>query len=305
MGRLQILANLSVRQKLWGGFGILLTLILVISALSYRSLFKVEDKLGLVVQKLQPTMLASQDLSQALTHASASLGLYLLAQDDNAKSDYQQDLKKIDKALAQLQERLRGNTDKASTDALKSLEGLVKRFKAYEPQMIKLVDDPMTNVAGLSFAAQHINPTSQQMLQVLSQMLMSEFDEDANKTRRDLLNQMHELRYAWANVMNGVRAYIAFRGQRSLDEIDLYMGEVKNKADKLSKREDELTFEEADGLKQFMELRDKFVTEFANLRKIEATGKWRTDIHLIRTEIRPLLADIDSVLHTLVKTQRE
>jgi methyl-accepting chemotaxis protein len=163
----------------------------------------------------------------------------------------------------------------------------------------------MSNVAGLSFAAEHINPTSQQMLQLTREMLMSEFEEDANSNRRELLNQIHELRYNWANVMNGVRAYIAFRGQRALDEINLYLGAVNETADKLAAREDELTFEQAEGLKQFVALKNKFEDEFAGLRKIEATGKWRTDIHLIRTEVRPLLADIDNVLHTLVETQRE
>ena len=305
MGHLRILANLSVRQKVWGGFGILLALMLLLSAVSYRSLFQVEDKLSLVVEKLQPTMLASQDLSQALTHATASLGLYLLAQDDGAKVEYQQALGRIDTALAQLKERLEANHDEASSDTLKSLEDLVGRFKSYEPRMVKLVDDPMSNVAGLSFAAERINPTSQQMLQLTGEMLMSEFEEDANRTRRELLNQIHELRYNWANVMNGVRAYIAFRGQRSLDEINLYLGAVKETADKLAAREDELTFEQAEGLKQFVKQKDKFEGEFAELRKIEATGKWRTDIHLIRTEVRPLLADIDKLLHALVETQRE
>jgi methyl-accepting chemotaxis protein len=305
VGRLRILANLSVRQKVWGGFGVLLALMLLLSAVSYRSLFQVEDKLSLVVEKLQPTMLASQDLSQSLTHATAALGLYLLAQDDGAKVEYQEALGRIDTALEQLKARLEANHDEASTETLKSLEDLVARFKGYEPRMIKLVEDPMSNVAGLSFAAEHINPTSQQMLQLTREMLMSEFEEDANSNRRELLNQIHELRYNWANVMNGVRAYIAFRGQRSLDEINLYLGAVNETADKLAAREDELTFEQAEGLKQFVALKNKFEDEFAGLRKIEATGKWRTDIHLIRTEVRPLLADIDNVLHTLVETQRE
>jgi methyl-accepting chemotaxis protein len=294
-----------VRQKVWGGFGVLLALMLLLSAVSYRSLFQVEDKLSLVVEKLQPTMLASQDLSQSLTHATAALGLYLLAQDDGAKVEYQEALGRIDTALEQLKARLEANHDEASTETLKSLEDLVARFKSYEPRMIKLVDDPMSNVAGLSFAAEHINPTSQQMLQLTREMLMSEFEEDANSNRRELLNQIHELRYNWANVMNGVRAYIAFRGQRALDEINLYLGAVNETADKLAAREDELTFEQAEGLKQFVALKNKFEDEFAGLRKIEATGKWRTDIHLIRTEVRPLLADIDNVLHTLVETQRE
>lgn len=305
MGHLRFLSNLSVRQKLWGGFGILLALMLLLSAVSYRSLFKVEDRLSLVVEKLQPTMLASQDLSQALTRATAALGLYLLAADESAKAEYQAALAQVDTSLNGLQSQLQAHSDKASAQTLDSLQTLVERFKAYEPKMVELVEDPMKNVAGLSYAAQHINPLSQHMLQLTGEMLMSEFEEDANRQRRDLLNQIHELRYNWANVMNGVRAYIAFRGQRSLDEINLYLGAVDASITKLTDMGDQLTFEQSEGLKQFAASKNEFVTNLADLRKIESTGRWRTDIHLVREEIRPLLAEIDTVLRELVTTQRQ
>ena len=305
MGSIRILANLPVRQKVWGGFGILLALMLLVSAVSYRSLFKVEGKLSLVVEELQPTMLASQDLSQSLARATAAMGLYLLAQDDSAKVEYHQALVNIDKALEQLQHHLHVRNDPASNQTLESLQKLVSRFKTYEPRMVELVDNPSKNVAGLSFAAQNLNPVSQQMLQVTGEMLMSEFEEDANSERRELLNQIHEMRYAWANVMNGVRAYIAFRGQRSKAEIKLYLEGVDSAAAKLAAFENELTFEQDEGLQQFLALKKKFVASYQKMQKIEASGKWRTDIHLIRSEIRPLLEEIDTVLQDLVETQRQ
>jgi methyl-accepting chemotaxis protein len=303
VGHIKVFSNLSVRQKLWGGFGVLLFLMLLLSAVSYRSLFGVEDRLGLVVERLQPTMLASQDLSQALTRASAALGLYLLAADDSARSDYHQALVQVDTALEALQQ-LHADGEQGDAATLASLQELVERFKAYEPVMTGLVDDPMKNVAGLSFAAERINPVSQQLLQLTGEMLMSEYEEDANRQRRELLNQVHELRYAWSNVMNGVRAYIAFRGQRSVDEVNLYLGAVDQAITRLNAMQDRLTFEQAEGLSQFAELKDKFIGEFAQLRKLEASGRWRTDLHLIREEVRPLLAQFDAELRKLVTAQR-
>ena len=305
MGTFKVISKLSVRQKLWGGFGALLFLMILISAVSYRSLFKVEDRLGLLVERLQPTMLASQDLSQSLTRASAALGFYLLAQNSFATDDYRASLQQVDRALLTLQRQLESNQEGSSVDTLKSLQTLVERFKSYEPRMIELVEDPMKNVAGLSFAAEHLNPISQQMLQLTGEMLMSEFDEEVSQQRRELFNQIHELRYAWANVMNGVRAYIAFRGQRSIDEVDLYMGAADTAIERLNGMQDQLTFEQSDALARFGALKKKFADSFAEMRKIEASGRWRTDIHLIREEIRPLLAEIDGVLRGLVDRQRE
>ncbi len=302
--RIRMLSNLPVRQKVWSGFGILLALMLLLSAVAYRSLFKVEDGLSLVVEELQPTMLASQDLSQALAHAGSTLGLYMLSEEDSARVDYQQSLVEVDSALATLQQHLQTNDNPHTQDVLKQLEVLVTRFKSYEPRMIALIADRLGNMAGLGYAARSLNPVSQQMLQSMGEMLMSEFEEDTSETRREILNEMHEMRYAWSNVMNGVRAFLAFRGERSLGEIKLYMDAVDQKVMVLLAFGDELTFEESEGLASFITLKEEFVANFKELRAIGDSGHWRTDISLIRNDIRPLLVDINTRLEALVESQR-
>ena len=293
-------SDLPVRQKVWGGFGILLALMVGLSAVSWRSLSQVSDDLSLVVEEVQPTMLASQDLSQSLANASSALGLYLLTQEESNRVAYRESLQAVDGALSHLEQLLLERPDVS----LQNLHGLVERFKSYEKAMVSLVDDPVSNMVGLSFAAQYLNPVSQQMLQLSGEMVISEFEEPVSESRRELFNEIHALRYTWANVMNGVRAYIAFRGERALNEIDLYMQGTDEKIKKLTAFGDELTFEQEEGLSGFIELKEQFVANFDKLRAIEASGKWRTDIQLIRDEVSPLLSQIDSELDTLVEQQR-
>ncbi|HED18758.1 MAG TPA: hypothetical protein ENI74_04555, partial [Gammaproteobacteria bacterium] len=298
------LSDLPVRQKVWGAFGILLVLMVVLSAISWRSLSQVSDDLTLVVEKLQPTMLASQDLSQSLAQASSALGLYLLEGEESNRAIYRESLETVDLAMSHLEQVLSEHPDASLQASMQNLHSLVERFKSYEKTMIGLVDDPVSNFAGLSFAGQYLNPVSQQMLQLSGEMIMSEFEEDVSQSRRELLNEIHELRYAWANVMNGVRGYIAFRGERALNEIGLYMQETDERIKKIAAFKDELTFEQEEGLAGFIELKQQFVSSFAKLRAIEEAGKWRTDIQLIRDEIGPLLNQLDGELDTLVEQQR-
>jgi methyl-accepting chemotaxis protein len=297
-------SDLPVRQKVWGGFGIILALMVGLSTVSWRSLSQVSGDLSLVVEELQPTMLASQDLSQSLTHAASALGLYLLAGEDGNRKDYRESLDAVDADMSRLEQMLLERADESLQASLQNLHSLVERFKSYEKTMINLVDNPVSNNAGLSFAAEHLNPVSQQMLQISGEMLMSEFEEEPSESRRQLLNEIHQMRYNWANVMNGVRAYIAFRGERPLNEIALYMQGVDEKIEKLKAFDDELTFEQSEGLSGFAKLKEQFIASFAKLRAIEESGKWRTDIQLIRDEVSPLLNQIDSELETLVEQQR-
>jgi len=298
------LSDLPVRQKVWGGFGILLALMVGLSAVSWRSLSQVSDDLTLVVEELQPTMLASQDLSQSLARAAAALGFYLLAEEDSNRAEYRQSLEAVDAAMLHLEQLQSDNEDASLQASMQELHSLVERFKSYEETMVGLVDDKASNLAGISFAAQYLNPISQQMLQLSGEMVMSEFEEDTNESRRDLFNEIHELRYAWANVMNGVRAYIAFLGERSQNEIKLYSQMADAKIKRLQEFGDQLTFEQEEGLVGFIELKKQFVINFEKLRAIENSGKWRTDTRLVREEIGPLLSQIDSELETLVEQQR-
>ncbi len=298
--KLRRLSDLPVRQKVWGAFGILLILIIILSIVSWRSLSQVSADLSLVVEELQPTMLASQDLSQSLEHASSALGLYLLTEEESNREDYRESLEAVDGALSHLEQLLQERPDVS----LQNLRSLVEQFKSYETKMVGLVNDKASNLAGISFAAQYLNPISQQMLQLSGEMVMSEFEEDTNELRRELFNEIHALRYNWANVMNGVRAYIAFLGERSLNEIKLYMQATDAKIKRLAEFEDELTFEQEEGLAGFVELKEQFTANLKKLRAIADSGNWRTDVKLIRDEISPLLNQIDSELDALVEQQR-
>ncbi len=295
--------HLSMRAKVWGGFGTLLVLIVAVSLVSGRSLFRIEKEFSHVVEQVQPTMLASQALSLALSDASAALGFYLLSPDVHARATYEASLDRVAEAEQELVALAAG--DPGLSASVERLEPLVQRFLAYRERMISLAGNPMENRAGLSYAAQHLNPLSQQMLQIAGEMLGSEFEEEASADRRALFNEIHELRYAWSNVMNGVRAYIAFRGDRSLQEIQLYNELADNKIKALGSWESELTFEEDDGLARFIDLKADFMDQLESLKKMEADGDWRRDISLSREEIAPLLEAIHAELDALVSRQQK
>lgn len=301
----RFISQLSISVKVWGGFGVLLALIIAVSSVSWRSLFQIEDEFSRVVEEVQPTMLASQALSRSLAQASASLGLYLLTEEDASRVDYGQSLEAVNEAMSDLTQLASAQGDAALVDHVAYLGTLVERYVSYRERMVELTEDRMSNMAGLYYAAENLNPVSQEMLQITSEMLSSEFEESASVERRALFNEIHQLRYAWANVMNGVRAYIAFRTERSLQEIQLYgeLADLKIKA--LGSYENELTFEQDDGLSRFIDLKRKFFQGFEGLKQVDAEGRWRTDIRLIREEISPLLGEINGSLDALVDEQRQ
>ena len=166
--------------------------------------------------------------------------------------------------------------------------------------MLDLATEKKKKKKKMAYAGQHVNPLSQQVLQLMSQMVMSEGQEAASAKRRPLLIDLENLRYNWVNVLNGVRAYLAFRSDNSLKDTDMYLQETGKQLHKLQGYGDLLTLDESDALDQIVDLRKQFVANLETLRSIQGGPKWRTDAYLIRTGLGQTVSDTESHLTQLV-----
>lgn len=300
------LNNISIRNKIWGGFGVILFVLAVVAMSAAVSLSKTESSVDNVVNRIQPMVLASHELTSALNATSGALGYYLLSQEYSFKQDYIKGLDTIKQTLLKLSNLAQTDDVGAETrELLNLIEVDVKSFAGYKNKMLELVENEMKNKPGVAYSGREINPLSQQILQLMSQGIMSEMEETVSEKRRQLLTDLQDFRYAWANVMNGARAFMAFRNKASIDEFDLYMEQSGNKLDKIKNdHANILTFEQSDAINQIVLIRKQFIKNFITAKEIHGGDKWRTDIYLVRTELGLVLAKIKRNLNALVEKQR-
>lgn len=297
-----LFSQFSIRQKLWGGFGLLLAVLTLISSIAFFSLAGVQKDMGVVIDDIQPSVIASMELTSGLNQATSSLGFFLLSGETVHRDTYQGALTRVDSMVEALTKQL--SSDAAQAAHIETIRADIGSFKRHGNEMLSLVNDTAKNVPGIAYAAQYINPLSQEMLNIVSQMIMSESEEAASTKRKQLMSDLHSLRYSWANVMNGVRAYLAFRAQSALDEINLYLEDSGTKLDRLRAYGSDLTFDQEDGLEQFTALREEFLTHLDALQDFDKSGKWRTDAWMVRNEVGPLMDRIQGNLIELVQAQR-
>ncbi len=300
------LNNISIRNKIWAGFGIILLILAVVAMTAGISLTKTESSVDNVVNTVQPMVLASNELTSTLNETSGALGYYLLSQDKSFKRDYINGFANINKILKQLSAFTQNDSvDPEIKELLQLIQADVKRFASYKDKMIELAGNEMLNKPGMAYSGREINPLSQQILQLMSQGILSEMEEDVSPERRELLTDLQDLRYAWANVMNGARAFMAFRNKSSIDEFNLYIEQSGKKLDKIKNDHgDILTFEQTDAIDQITTVRSQFIKNFETTKEIHGGDKWRTDIYLVRTEVGLVLAKIKRNLSLLVDKQR-
>jgi methyl-accepting chemotaxis protein len=131
-------------------------------------------------------------------------------------------------------------------------------------------------------------------------MILSEEEEEANEERRALLMDIELLRYTWSNVMNGTRAYLAFRSQDAVNEVNLYQDTAATIIARIEAKDNLLGLDQVDSLEQFVAVRETFINNFKELQIIHGGDKWRVDADLIRNDIGSIIKDIGNELDTLV-----
>lgn len=298
---MHFLSNLRIRTKLWLGFGLLLFILVVVAINVFFSLTQLGTQTGKVVNEIQPTVFDAMELAKQLDTANKSLGFYLLSKEEQHKQGYLAGLEQLDVLLGRLQSSPLAENDTEVAQRLQDLSAKVERFKGFREQMLTLAANDIANQPAFAYASESINPSSQQMLQLLSQMVLAEKGEEATDKRRELLLLITDMRYAWVNVMSSLRGYLAFRSASTLEEIANYRESMEKSMAQMAEYEDLLTLDQSDSMEQFTAAYETFSNNFPGLSAIHGGERWRTDAYLIRTDLGDALAAIHADLDTLLK----
>lgn len=218
-----ILTRLTIRMKLWIGFSLILAIFSLSSMVTLVSLSGVGAHVNDVVKDRQPTLILAKDLEASLEEAAGSLGFYLLTKEAQHLEEYNHQIKQAEVILQQLERMPVVAQDSRSTQLVGQLHLKLAAFKSTGKTLLDRATSYESNFPGIAYANEQINPLSRVHLQLTSQMIMSEMEEAAGDERRQLLANLAELRYAWSNIMNGIRGYLAFRNDANIKDMSLYI----------------------------------------------------------------------------------
>jgi methyl-accepting chemotaxis protein len=294
---------MKIRHKIWAGFAVLLAIIAAISIQTLNSLDNVKHSVVEMVEIRQPTALLSKELSARVHQTASALGFFLSTKEESHRNGFLQGLKESEALVQQLKQLRAVTSDSQSMALVEGLAGDLARFRALGDRLLDTATSYEKNFPGIAFANTDLNPMSRVMVQLTSQMIVSEQEEEATPERRALLTQFGDLRYAWSNVMSSIRGYLAFRSEAVTNDLKLYLEQTGQLLSRLAEHEDELTLDQADSLQQFQ---SQLVTYRANIDKmmqIHGGDQWRTDAWLVRSEATPLFQEIDNKLDALESLQ--
>jgi len=298
-----IFKNTSIRNRIWFGFGLILFILIFVSLSTLGQFSRLNEGISHVTEDIQPVVLSAQNLESKLETASKMLGFYLLTKEASYKEDYFSYLDLAIQESKTLSELGFVSNNKEYSAIAQRVKKNILTLSNYRDRMVNLVGNISDNIPAQRLAAEKLNPSLQQLQTITSQMIDSDYEEDSENGSRDEFRQaLYDLRYYNIQLASELRTYLAFRGGESLENIKTFNSVIETKLDYLKDNSDMYTFEQSDVIGPFIKLNKKYFKQINEAVGIHSTDKYRTDIYLVKTEIGPLLLNIEKDLGSLVNT---
>ncbi len=296
--------TITIKHKLLFGYSAILILLLIVALVAFNSFSQIEVKITKVAQDSQPKVIASLELASQVYQGSSALAYYMLSSNEVDKKAYLEKLHVVRTSLAALQSLAKKSQDTNVIKEVKGITHLVTQLNNYKDTMFELAVDTQKNIPALKIASQQLEPIGEKLLQLTTDIVLAEADTEDIDELSELTLAAQELRFNWAMVTSNVRSYLAFRDEALIGRMNLFKAGTQQIVQDLNALEDRLGDDQIDALEEFIELQQQYFSTFDRAYTLHSSEKWRTDAFLVRSEIGPLLKQIESALDKLVAKQQ-
>lgn len=277
--------GLSVRQKIYLGFGGLMLL----TALNVGySMFKLNDveKIGIsAFQHRQPAANLFQRIVQDLNGATALLTNYLLTKQEDQKDDFEIVAQSVKERLAVSHLLDIVETGEISHEMVSDANDLFDQYMEIANKLLVMSENNQAN-AGLILATATLNGPAQQFLNHTNILLASDDIDTSTPEGLKVYTLLQDLRYNWGQMMSNLRLYIVSQGDSFIPNFWNFNEQTGVLLKKLVDMDVEIGFGELD---EMVEIRKDYQTKLPAVFNIFKSGNFRADSTLIKNELQPVI----------------
>ncbi|MDH3762381.1 MAG: HAMP domain-containing methyl-accepting chemotaxis protein [Gammaproteobacteria bacterium] len=297
----RVFAKTTIKSQIWLGFGLLLAILLFVSLSTLKVFAQLDKGISEVTESIQPVVLGAQNLETELEAASNALGFFLLTKETIYRNRYSQHLGTAISLVDQLAAYDFVLANEQYKVDVAMVHSDLQQLAAYRDRMLALGASDVDNIPAQQIASQKLNPMAQQLQSMISQMINSDYEEDNSDGSRDEFRQViYDLRYYNVQMSSELRTFLAFRSTSSVENMRAIWDVVKTKLGVIEASEDLYTFEQDEVVSQVIALYETYYAGIMEAVEVHSTDRYRTDIYLVKSEIGPLTAKIESNLGLLV-----
>ena len=294
----------TIGRKLTAGFGAVVALMLVMSAITYSQVRAVDqDRLTLTEMDIPTEKLALQLRGNVHAALSAHRGYIILGLEE-LRQERAAIWKQIDIQTQQLQELIDAQGSADSKQAMVELTGVLSDFASSQEKIVQVAQLPANTPATVAFE-KTAAPLGQEMQNRLEAILAAEQQLPATAERRQLLQQVN---YAELHLLKVTAALTQFLNDGRGDQranLEDELAACSRSVEKLKSMAHLLTSDQREDFDTYLSVRDRFISEAGQIVAVRASPQWNQAQFLCSTTVTPLAIEADGILAGIVKTSLE
>ena len=306
LNKVSFIGNSSIRNRILFGFGLILAILLIVSLSTLSRFVNLSNGISDVTEEIQPVVITAQNLETKLEAVGRTLGFYLLTKSYEYKEAYFSDLDEAAQLASQLNAYAFVQNNDSYRAEVDSVLADLQKLSVYKDRMVKLMASDVENIPALKISVERSNPRAQQIQAMISQMISSDYEEDNPAGKRDEFRQtLYDLRYYNSQLLGELRTFLAFRADVNIQNMQSVKDVMAIKFKIITNNSDLYTFEQEEVIEKLLKSYTDFSQDLDEIIKVHGSEKYRTDIYLVKTEIGPLVSDMEETLDILVNELKE
>lgn len=297
------LQNLTIKQKIRLGFGVIWAVLAIITLQAVINLYVVRQNVSEVVLEKQPIALGASEDVLTLEKSMVALSLYMSTNEPVALERYQRGYDQVFKSVHETLEGFK-NAKNVNQDLQAEYQEIylnLQNLPNLVDQLVELEVDHSKKFPAFKYVEEHMQGLANLFMHETTLMINSELDE-LSAERKNILGDLVLLQKSWLGVMSSLRGYVAFRTDGMSDQVEQYLDSSEKLIGSLSSQNAvEFTMTEEEGLENVWEYYQAYRSHFMQLKEIHSSDQWRLDIWLMKTEIEPLYQKIEVGLMDISK----
>ena len=299
--------NLTIRNKLLIGFGLVLILFIAISVNNFVSLGNVSEIEDRLLKLRVPTVVAGLQLADGVHLSLSGLRGYMIlgkapAAAEKFKAERQQGWQLIDGSLAKMEQFSQNWTDPKNIEMLQEMKAYVEQFRVAQQEVEDIAHSP-ENVPSFKLLLEEAAPRAAKVIEAITALIDEESKLEATEDRKALLKLLADSRGSFALSLANIRAYLLSGDEKFADKFHGKWKVNELRFNEISKMTYLFSPKQKQAWNTYVSYRKEFSPLPAQMFELRSAPDWNRANYFLGTKAAPKAGAIMQILNQMRASQ--
>lgn len=306
---MSLFSQMTIKSKLFLGFGLLIAISVLSSLLVYNQLEKTLQKQKILLDVRYPTVEAGERLSGAISQTLSGLRGYLILGEDPDKANLFKKERavgwdKLDIALGELNAFSQKWTVPDNITKLNRLKQLVGEFRKSQ-QEIENIAHTSANIPSFDILLTKAAPRASKTVGSLTALIESEMGNETSYERKLLLKTLADSRASFALGLANIRAYLLSGNDKFKSNYLTLWGKNEAQFKKLDASSALFAFNQKKHWNEYKKQRAEFRPYVDEMFASRSSAEWNKANAWLGSKAAPRAKEIKEILLEMSQSQKE